>query len=89
MLPIKLIVRATVVATLLVLTPVALGEDGLVRDNLACSKDKEPDCVREIAAQLPLLDSTHDIGLGILWVNHALKAGSRPVINYYQKEEGK
>lgn len=69
MLPIKLIVRATVVATLLVLTPVALGGDGLVGDNLACSKDKEPDCVREIDA--------------------VCTAGSRPVINYYQKEEGK
>jgi len=33
---------------LLVLTPLTFSAGGGVADNMACSKEEEPDCVREI-----------------------------------------
>jgi len=46
--PIKLVTRSAVVFGLLVLTPVTFSADGGIQDNQACSREKDPDCVREI-----------------------------------------
>jgi hypothetical protein len=46
--PIKLVTRSAVVLGLLVLTPVTFSADGGIQDNQACSREKEPDCIREI-----------------------------------------
>ena len=46
--PIKLVTRSAVVLGLLVLTPVTFSADGGIQDNQACSREKDPDCVREI-----------------------------------------
>ena len=46
--PIKLVTRSAVVFCLLVLTPVTFSADGGIQDNQACSREKDPDCVREI-----------------------------------------
>lgn len=46
--PIKLMTRSAVVLGLLVLTPVTFSADGGIQDNQACSREKDPDCVREI-----------------------------------------
>ena len=46
--PIKLVTRSAVVFGLLVLTPVTFSADGGIQDNRACSREKDPDCVREI-----------------------------------------
>ena len=46
--PIKLATRSAVVFGLLVLTPVTFSADGGIQDNQACSREKDPDCVREI-----------------------------------------
>jgi len=46
--PIKLVTRSAVVLGLLVLTPVTFSADGGIQDNQACSREKEPNCVREI-----------------------------------------
>jgi len=59
--PIKLVTRSAVVLGLLVLTPVTFSADGGIQDNQACSREKDPDCVREIdsvctAGSQPLMD---------------------------------
>ena len=46
--PIKLVTRSAVIFGLLVLTPVTFSADGGIQDNQACSREKDPDCVREI-----------------------------------------
>ena len=46
--PIKLVTRSAVVLGLLVLTPVTFSAEEGIQDNQACSREKEPDCVREI-----------------------------------------
>jgi hypothetical protein len=46
--PSKLVTRSAVVFGLLVLTPVTFSADGGIQDNQACSREKDPDCVREI-----------------------------------------
>ncbi|MGB5301821.1 MAG: hypothetical protein WBP17_01580 [Gemmatimonadota bacterium] len=46
--PMKLVTRSAVVFGLLVLTPVTFSADGGIQDNQACSREKDPDCVREI-----------------------------------------
>jgi hypothetical protein len=46
--PIKLVTRSAVVLGLLVLTPVTFSAEGGIEDNQACSREKDPDCVREI-----------------------------------------
>ena len=46
--PIKLVTRSAFVFGLLVLTPVTFSADGGIQDNQACSREKDPDCVREI-----------------------------------------
>jgi hypothetical protein len=66
--PIKLFTRSAAVLALLVLTPVTFSAQGGIQDNEVCSKEKEPDCVREIDA--------------------VCTAGSKPMINYYTKDEG-
>jgi hypothetical protein len=66
--PIKLFTRSAAVLALLVLTPVTFSVGGGIQDNEVCSKEKEPDCVREIDA--------------------VCTAGSKPMINYYTKDEG-
>jgi len=47
---IKFVSRSALVCGLFVLTPVTFSPDGGVRDNLACSEEKKPDCEREIDA---------------------------------------
>lgn len=59
--PIKLITRSAVVLGFLVATPLTFSADGGLQDNQVCSKEKEPDCVREIdsvctAGSQPLLN---------------------------------
>ena len=46
--PIKLITRSAVVFGLLVLTPLTFSPAGGIQDNEVCSREKDPDCVREI-----------------------------------------
>ena len=46
--PIKLVTRSAVILGLLVLTPVTFSADGGIKDNQACSREKDPDCIREI-----------------------------------------
>ena len=46
--PIKLVTRSAVILGLLVLTPVTYSADGGIQDNQACSREKDPDCIREI-----------------------------------------
>jgi hypothetical protein len=46
--PIKLVTRSAVILGLLVLTPVTFSADGGIQDNQACSREKDPDCIREI-----------------------------------------
>jgi len=46
--PIKLITRSAVVFGLLVLTPLTFSAEGGIQDNEVCSRDKDPNCVREI-----------------------------------------
>lgn len=46
--PIKLVTRSAVVLGLLVFTPVTFSAEGGIEDNQACSREKDPDCVREI-----------------------------------------
>jgi hypothetical protein len=66
--PIKLFTRSAADLALLVLTPVTFSAEGGIQDNEVCSKEKVPDCVREIDA--------------------VCTAGSKPMINYYTKDEG-
>ena len=46
--PIKLVTRSAFILGLLVLTPVTFSADGGIQDNQACSREKDPDCIREI-----------------------------------------
>jgi hypothetical protein len=46
--PIRLVTRSAVVLGLLVLTPVTFSAEEGIQDNQACSREQEPDCVREI-----------------------------------------
>ncbi|MCL7960309.1 MAG: hypothetical protein M8861_08970 [marine benthic group bacterium] len=59
--PIKLVTRSAVILGLLVLTPVTFSADGGIQDNQACSREKDPDCIREIdsvctAGSTPILN---------------------------------
>ncbi len=46
--PIKVLTRSAAVCALLLLTPVTLTSEGGLEDNLACSEEQAPECVREI-----------------------------------------
>ncbi len=46
--PIKLVSRSAIVFSLLLLTPVTFSGDGGFEDNLACSRENQPNCKREI-----------------------------------------
>jgi hypothetical protein len=46
--PIKLVSRSAIVFSLLLLTPVTFSGDRGFEDNLACSREEQPNCKREI-----------------------------------------
>jgi hypothetical protein len=65
--PIKLVTRSAVVFGLLVLTPLTFSPEGGIQDNEVCSREKDPNCVREIdsvcaAATPPILHYYTKVG---------------------------